>query len=660
MLTLTEQEVLVKIQNLTPFEAKLSDGSLTIRVAEYQPYVATAIHQGHRLRDDLEALCLLNEDERYFEEDPNTGEFIASLPIVLQAEDSRYEYDLNRSPDECVYEEAWGKQVWASPLPAQERIYSQRKHAQYYRIFKCLLETLEYKFGFCLVYDLHSYNYQRIARQTPTFNLGTKQVDTGRWRNEINDLVVRLGKIELPNLDVVSRENDVFYGMGYQATFVRDHFKQTLILPVEIKKVYMDERRGESYPLVIDKLKEELKTVLSEHAAFTLQKMLGGKRKVQGHILSSNLHSDVRKVDHQLYNLAKNLETLLYINPNNLRQEKRRFLNKPHSYQPQFTYRQLDIDPYLFREQLYRLPVDSIRDADVQKLYRKVIDQLAIRIDLLTSIGQEEFLYNSLRYYGQPDEQDINNAHFIMHAASYEEAERHDISPEQAIAEFRAAADEYGIDCRIVGTNKLVARAMVSGKTLKVNTVVQFGRKDLDALIHHELGVHIVTSVNAEKQPLKILKLGLPGNTHTQEGLAILCEHLSGSFSLSRLKTLALRVIAVNMMVKGETFNHTFQTLKQDYKLSDDSAFTTTARVFRGGGFTKDYLYLRGVRDALQCYQNEDLTALFTGKTSFEFKPLLEELIARGILRQPSFIPKALTMKKTDDPILNYMMQSIK
>ncbi|GAL02404.1 hypothetical protein JCM19237_5297 [Photobacterium aphoticum] len=124
MLQLTEAEVLDKIQQLIPFEAQLNDGSLTIRISEYQPYIATAIHHGHRLRGDLMPNCLLNEDERYFEEDPFTGDFISSLPIVLQGEDSRYEYDLNRGPDNCIYEEAWGKPVWSTPLTDAERAVS--------------------------------------------------------------------------------------------------------------------------------------------------------------------------------------------------------------------------------------------------------------------------------------------------------------------------------------------------------------------------------------------------------------------------------------------------------------------------------------------------------------------------------------------------------
>ncbi|UIP30075.1 flavohemoglobin expression-modulating QEGLA motif protein [Photobacterium sp. TLY01] len=661
MRQLTEQDVLALIQQHIPFEGQLADGSVTIRITEYQPIVATAIHNGSRLRPELVAKCHLSEAERYYEEDPYTGDFITSLPIVLQGEDSRYEYDLNRSPETCIYQQAWGKDVWHAKLTESEKQTSLAKHACYYRIFRALITSLERKFGYCVIYDMHSYNHERITQPCPTFNLGTAQIDRKAWQAEVNDLLTRLGQIQLPNQTVTAGENLVFQGMGYQATFVRDNFSRTLILPIEIKKVYMNETGGESYPLVIEQLKTELKDTLTGHAAFVMQNRTKqpARRRQNAHVLDSKLPKEVVLLDRQLYKFARGLNTLSYINPINLKQEKRRFLHNRDVYHPQFTYRQLDLDPYKFREQLYRLPVEDIRDAGIQSMYRKVIDQLAVRIDLLTSLGHEEFLYNSLRYYGRPDESDIANANFILHAREYAEPENATISAEEAVVAFNEAADDYGFSCKIQGTTKLIARAMVSGRTVKINLNSRFTQSDLYALIHHEMGVHMVTSVNAEAQPLKVLQLGLPGNTHTQEGLAILCEHLSGNFPLHRLKTLALRVVAVDMMVNKRSFNETFNTLKFDYGLSNDTAFTITTRAYRGGGFTKDYLYLRGLKDALRLHKETDLTSLFIGKTGFEFKPLLDELIEREILQPPQYLPKALKMKTDTDPIINFMLNCI-
>ena len=47
-----------------------------------------------------------------------TKNMVISHPIVIAGLDSRFEYDLNRAPETAIYEDAWGKQLWHSPLPA--------------------------------------------------------------------------------------------------------------------------------------------------------------------------------------------------------------------------------------------------------------------------------------------------------------------------------------------------------------------------------------------------------------------------------------------------------------------------------------------------------------------------------------------------------------
>ena len=42
------------------FEATC-EGSFIIKIQEYVPYVCTAIHNGHELREDLKDICLLSE-----------------------------------------------------------------------------------------------------------------------------------------------------------------------------------------------------------------------------------------------------------------------------------------------------------------------------------------------------------------------------------------------------------------------------------------------------------------------------------------------------------------------------------------------------------------------------------------------------------------------
>jgi hypothetical protein len=71
-----------------------------------------------------------------------------------------------------------------------------------------------------------------------------------------------------------------------------------------------------------------------------------------------------------------------------------------------------------------------------------------------------------------------------------------------------------------------------------------------------------------------------------------------------------------------------------------------TTRVFRGGGLTKDVVYLRGLRDLL-AYLNEgrSFEDLFVGKFALAQLGALNELREDGYLWGPSILPRYL-----DDP----------
>lgn len=103
---LSEAAIIKKIKKREIFTATIDSGAFTLKIEKYDPAFSAAIHDGGNFRSELERNCLLSQAERYFEEDPYTGSFIEQQPITLVAHDSRYEYDLNRNTDECVYETA--------------------------------------------------------------------------------------------------------------------------------------------------------------------------------------------------------------------------------------------------------------------------------------------------------------------------------------------------------------------------------------------------------------------------------------------------------------------------------------------------------------------------------------------------------------------------
>ncbi len=105
---------------------------------------------------------------------------------------------------------------------------------------------------------------------------------------------------------------------------------------------------------------------------------------------------------------------------------------------------------------------------------------------------------------------------------------------------------------------------MVSNGDVLIAPTCRVAVSRIEALLHHEVGTHVVTHVNGAHQPLHVLASGLAGHDETQEGLAVLAEHLVGGLTPARLRQLAARVVAVHLMVDGVPFEDVHATLVSD------------------------------------------------------------------------------------------------
>ena len=661
MLTLSENECIALIKKGECFHAEVESAAFTIKIDEYAPIVCVALHNGHNIRPELKKSFLLSNNEQLFEENPYTDELISSFPIQLMGNDSRFEYDLNRAKALSTHYKASSKKtVWDKPFNAKQRAISHAKHRSFYNVLKALISVVEKRFTNAIIFDIHAFNYKNFTHDLATFSIGSEQIDVERWGSVVSHFEKQLNRITLPNIEVRATKNEVFHGRGYLTTHINTHFDNTLVLPTEVKKVFMNESSGDVYPLVLEELKIEFKNAVSETAAFFVRRYGKKKQTQKADMLSSTLSEEVLTLDKKLFSLCKHVETLNFINPINLAVQRNKFLNKNSYISPSFNYKQLDINPYKFREQLYKLPVDDVSDAHIQQLYRHVIDNLASKIDLLATIGTDDFIYNSLKYYGEPSKQDIANANFLLHLNT-EQGEAEMLTADEAVAYFKAQADSWGLKCRVEKSSKIVAKAMVNNEKalLLINKDALFDKKEIHAYAYHELGIHMLTTINAKKHPLKVFGLGLTGNTHTQEGLALYSEYCSGSLTVNRLQTIALRVIAVKYMLEHGDFVKTYHALMSEYDLEKEFAFTLTTRVYRGGGFTKDHLYLKGFRDVLNLAQHHKLDNLLVGKVGLLDFDITNEIVERGMIARPKPLFD-LTYQSSGDPVLDFVVASIK
>ena len=267
MKRLSVEQIIEKIGKEECFEAVAADYSFTLKIDSYVPYVCGAVHDGHQFRRELWDNCLHTEYERWFEEDPCTREFVKSHPIVIAGCDSRFEYDLNRDPENAIYEDAWGKRLWREPLSHEMIQKSLSKHQAFYKMVHALIGKLQDKFGAVIVYDMHSYNWRRWDREVPVVNLGTSNIDNERFGQMAETWRASLAEIELPGqLEATSKINDTFFGNGYFLKYITQNFKNTLVLATEFKKIYCDELRQIIYPEVVAAIEEQLRTKLPAHA----------------------------------------------------------------------------------------------------------------------------------------------------------------------------------------------------------------------------------------------------------------------------------------------------------------------------------------------------------------------------------------------------------
>ena len=265
--------IIDKIKQQQPFHAVAEDYSFTIKIEDYVPYVCGAIHDGHQFRKELWDNCLHTEYDRWYEEDPETKNMISSHPIVIAGCDSRFEYDLNRPPEEAVFETAWGKQLWKTPLPEAQKQASLAKHKAFYDVVHALIEAIESKYGVAIVYDMHSFNWKRWDREVPTWNLGTSNVDNERFGDDIETWRQSLSEMNLPNnIKSTALINDTFFGNGYFLKFITNSFKNTLVLATEIAKVYCDEYEQVNFPEVVSSVEAQLRERLPKHAKTFVEK----------------------------------------------------------------------------------------------------------------------------------------------------------------------------------------------------------------------------------------------------------------------------------------------------------------------------------------------------------------------------------------------------
>ena len=350
-------------------------------------------------------------------------------------------------------------------------------------------------------------------------------------------------------------------------------------------------------------------------------------------------------VDHALAQLSESFRFILEITPIDAEDVKSAFLDG-EEVEPEFSYRDLAIDPDVVRKMLNDVDLGAVQDATLGHLLRAKHREMEIQLDMLQARATDDFLRLSIELHGGVSPQLRDQAEALLAAVTETEPAGNPMDAEEFLELAEAEIRHYReIDPEIEMHAEIrsdVNGVMVSGDTLLVGVESRVQRPRAQALLHHEVGTHLLTQVNGAHQPVKVLGAGLAGYDETQEGLAVLAEIGCGGLTAFRLRQLAGRVVTVHRLVAGASFAESHEALVES-GFPRGSAFTTVMRVYRSGGMTKDAIYLRGLVELLHHLRDGgSLDLLWLGKFSLEDLPLVGDLQERGVLNPPRLLPRYL------------------
>ncbi|MDZ7613403.1 MAG: DUF1704 domain-containing protein [Flavobacteriaceae bacterium] len=253
-----------------------------------------------------------------------------------------------------------------------------------------------------------------------------------------------------------------------------------------------------------------------------------------------------------------------------------KFLEGWHKGKPKLP--QIRIHPPDVRENIATLDaiVKKCDQADpVEKFLSETALSYANAGRMLMHVGTPDFTKYSSIIYGRPDRvyklqnlTAVDGAKFFLDVTDQLlghpnlQTKEATISASVFAASIKTAVDEFFVHdtVKIVLDPEMSSKALAGATRIRVREGALFSQLDRDQLINHEAFVHSATQLNGRKQiHLNSLGLGAPRTTKTQEGIAVMAELITNAIDISRLRRIALRVIAVQMALDGADFIDLFK-----------------------------------------------------------------------------------------------------
>lgn len=429
-----------------------------------------------------------------------------------------------------------------------------------------------------------------------------------------------------------------------------------LLLGLEIPPLYRN-AEGEEYPVFFRSFKDDLILALHKSIYDFIRVQTSSGVASYAALGQKYLRDKVFEIDKKLAQIEQSYQFLWLVSPANIHEIKKTFFESNYEKLLNYHYRLLPIDPDVLKRELYNLKIEDVDDPAMSFLFREKREELDQQITMLNERGTRNFFYNSILLYKGVDRLLCSEAERLLDEVpeaspkSEELINSRDFSSlaRREFDYFRKQDESFSSKVHI---RKDVNILMVSRGELFIPEDYKMNKRESAALIQHEVGTHVLTYHNGNRQPLRQLSVGLADYDSLQEGLAVMAEYLVDGLTPNRLRTLAGRVVAGKALVEGADFREIFRLLKIDHGFSPERAFNITSRILQGGGFLKDIIYLKGLVE-LRKYLQEggEYEPLLAGKFGLKHTGIIKALTEREIVKPAALRPSYLLTKNVQDKL---------
>ncbi|MCF7871485.1 DUF1704 domain-containing protein [Candidatus Woesearchaeota archaeon] len=344
------------------------------------------------------------------------------------------------------------------------------------------------------------------------------------------------------------------------------------------------------------------------------------------------------EVDLKLFEISKKTRPIFYSTPVNEETQKEIFFTN-NLKNPEFEFLPFDSDekPEKLIDTLKSLKVP---DGILKEVYQKKINELILLNELNLCRGNlRKRKKLSKQIFGVPSSRCFDFAKNILvgvSGLSY----FNDIDVEYFIKELRGCLIRNNLNdwkIELVDKKNMVIHQETKQIFVGKNTI--YAQSDIDRLLVHDVGWHVMRAANGFRQRLKLFVSGFPEYHSTEEGGALLVEQLTGKLEINTLRIYAARVLAVDAFYRGKSFKYIFDMFLK-YGFSRDQSWNLAVRVFRGGGLGKDHLYIEGFLKMKEFIKTEeDIKLFYVGKIGFTNIELVKNLIKDKFVAPALFVP---------------------